>query len=112
MALQYSPTHTIVWGTLKDIWGWRSQEARARHGRPDGQGGLRNLHEPLRMPGRLPEGYHRGLHRQDEPRIPRRHCDLRRKGVRKGLILKCHPGLVPGSPLAKKGPQRCGLFCV
>ena len=64
MALQYSPTHTIVWGTLKDIWGWRSQEARARHGRPDGQGGLRNLHEPLRMPGRLPEGYHRGLHRK------------------------------------------------
>ena len=35
---------------------------------------------------RLPEGYHRGLHRQDEPRIPRRHRGLRRKGVRKGLI--------------------------
>jgi len=63
----------------------RSQEACARHGRPDGQGRLRQLHEPLRMPGRLPEGYHRGLHRQDEPRIPRRHRDLRRKGVRKGL---------------------------
>ena len=40
------------------------------------------------MPGRLPEGYHRGLHRQDEPRIPRRYRDLRRKGVREGLILK------------------------
>ena len=34
----------------------------------------------------MPEGYHRGLHRQDEPRIPRRHRDLRRKGLRKGLI--------------------------
>ena len=43
------------------------------------------MHEPLRMPGRMPEGYHRGLHRQDEPRIPRRHRDLRRKGVREGL---------------------------
>ena len=35
----------------------------------------------------MPEGYHRGLHRQDEPRIPRRHRDLRRKGVREGLIV-------------------------
>ena len=62
------------------------------------------------MPGRLPEGYHRRLHRQDEPRIPRRYRDLRRKGVREGLILKCHPGLVPGSPLAKRGRSDAALF--
>lgn len=48
------------------------------------------------MSGRLPEGYHCGLHCQDEPRIPRCHRDLRRKGVREGLIRR-----KDASPLAR-----------
>ena len=44
---------------------------RARsHGPPDGRRGLRRLHQPRRVPGRLPAGDLDQGHRRAEPRVP------------------------------------------
>ena len=52
--------------------------SRAQDGGGDGRRGLRQLHEPRRVRGRLPEGHQARHHRPDEPRLPEGDPDGRR----------------------------------
>src|SRR5947207_2937737 len=65
----------------------RARDPRPRHGRAHGRGGLRRLHESLRVHGRLPEGHLRGFHRAPERGIPHGRARRRPPPVRIVLLL-------------------------